>query len=251
MNTSWGPSKVNAPSTPSCSSRRAWPGASSSPASIVSIFTEPPIGSCVHGGGAGASYGIRLSLAETPVPRRSSPPSGPVKGQTGRFTKAVAARQTSAVASTSFAVRPRKSLRGSDNVEPGHVWPAPVETQSVTAPGSSGPPKLRRVSERVICSRRAPSGGRSPRPTSERGHLQRRRGEIVGLVPIRVLRSCRSQHDSSPGCRGSESDSDWPMNPTRDCRRRARSTCGGHTREVDRSPRACRTARKPCSSVSK
>src|SRR5580698_982072 len=40
VNTSCGPSNVKAPSTPNCSNRRAWAGASLSPASMVSNFTR-------------------------------------------------------------------------------------------------------------------------------------------------------------------------------------------------------------------
>ena len=54
VKTSWGPSKVNAPSTPRASRRRAWSAASSRPASWVSNRTGP----CSHRPG-GAAAGPR------------------------------------------------------------------------------------------------------------------------------------------------------------------------------------------------
>ena len=93
VNTSWGPSKVKAPSTPSSSSRRASSAAFSSPDSRVSIFgraiavhadttgADPPAASAR---GATAGYVTAVAAAVTvthwgrwhPVPsRRPRPPS--------------------------------------------------------------------------------------------------------------------------------------------------------------------------------
>ncbi len=70
-----------------------------------------------------------------------------------RPARATAVRHISAVASTSRDVRPSKSRRTRGRREPGQVWPAPRETQRVTAPGSASEPKLIRVSLGVTCSR--------------------------------------------------------------------------------------------------
>jgi hypothetical protein len=64
-------------------------------------------------------------------------------GQSWPSTSSV--RRISAVVSTSRDVRPRYSLRKRGSDVHGHTCPAPLETQSVTASGSSSAPKLSRV----------------------------------------------------------------------------------------------------------
>ena len=159
-----------------------------SPANIVSNFTEPPIGSCLGHREATAAYGHSAEScrdARTPTVASSS---GSRQGADSGFTTAAAARQTSAVASISFDVLPRKRRR---KRQP-RTWPRVAGTPGDPEGDRTGfllDAEIDRVSERVTSSLSGPSSGRSPRPRPWRRRGRSRPNASVAPPSKRLIRS--------------------------------------------------------------